>query len=105
MDYISLPAQKRLLSHRWSGNIRELQICVEKAVILSDGAELMLDDIQLQIVEVQSVVSQELETLEKAEERAIQTAMTKYDGNLSLVAKALNISRPTLYAKLKKYGI
>jgi len=29
----------------------------------------------------------------------------KYSGNMSLVAKALNVSRPTLYSKLKKYGI
>lgn len=105
VDSISAQAQKVLLSHRWSGNIRELQNCIEKAVILSDGAELMPDDIQLQVVEIQSAVSQELETLDKAEERAIRAAMTKHDGNLSLVAKALNISRPTLYAKLKKYGI
>ena len=49
--------------------------------------------------------SKPLETLEAAEERTIRTAMDKYEGNLSLVAKSLNISRPTLYAKLKKYGI
>lgn len=105
VDSISSQAQKVLLSHRWSGNVRELQNCIEKAVILSDGAELMLDDIQLQIVEPQTPVSQDLETLDEAEERAIRSAMTKHEGNLSLVAKALNISRPTLYAKLKKYGI
>ena len=45
------------------------------------------------------------ETLEEAEERVIRAAMEKYSGNLSLVAKALDISRPTLYNKLKKYGI
>ena len=105
VDSISSQAQKVLLSHRWSGNVRELQNCIEKAVILSDGAELMPDDIQLQIVEPQTPVSQDLETLDEAEERAIRSAMTKHEGNLSLVAKALNISRPTLYAKLKKYGI
>ena len=105
VDSISSAAQKVLLSHRWSGNVRELQNCIEKAVILSDGAELMPDDIQLQIVEPQTPISQDLETLDEAEERAIRSAMTKHEGNLSLVAKALNISRPTLYAKLKKYGI
>lgn len=105
VDSISSQAQKVLLSHRWSGNVRELQNCIEKAVILSDGVELMPDDIQLQIVEPQTPVSQDLETLDEVEERAIRSAMTKHEGNLSLVAKALNISRPTLYAKLKKYGI
>ena len=46
-----------------------------------------------------------VETLDEAEEKAVRLAMEKYSGNLSLVAKALDISRPTLYSKLKKYGI
>ena len=41
----------------------------------------------------------------KVEEKAIRAAMTRFGGNLSMVAKSLEISRPTLYAKLKKYGI
>ena len=45
------------------------------------------------------------ETLEMIEERAIRNALRKFNGNLSLVAKSLDISRPTLYSKLKKYGI
>ena len=44
-------------------------------------------------------------TLEMIEERAIRNALKKYSGNLSLVAKSLDISRPTLYSKMKKYGI
>ena len=44
--------------------------------------------------------------LEKeTEEKAIRAAMDRFGGNLSMVAKLLNISRPTLYAKLKKYDI
>ena len=38
-------------------------------------------------------------------EKAIREAMERHNGNLTLVAKSLNISRPTLYNKLKKYGI
>ena len=108
---VSAEAAKLLLAHSWSGNIRELQNCIEKAVILSDGVELLSSDIQLQTTNSQSGVpvgvggSEPLETLEAAEERTIRAAMNQYDGNLSLVAKSLDISRPTLYAKLKKYGI
>jgi len=46
-----------------------------------------------------------VENLESAEKMVIQNAVEKFSGNLSLVAKYLNISRPTLYSKLKKYGI
>ena len=45
------------------------------------------------------------DTLEETEEKAIRAAMTRFGGNLSMVAKSLEISRPTLYAKLKKYNI
>ena len=96
-----------LKGHCWSGNIRELQNCIEKAVILSDGEILTASDIELpQSRQQQS--SSELsgnETLEETEEKAIRAAMSRFGGNLSMVAKSLNISRPTLYAKLKKYGI
>ena len=92
---------------------------IEKAVILSDGATLTLADLQLPLPsntqypiggtpsnsQYPTADSDAVETLEAVEERAIRNAMAQHDGNLSLVAKALNISRPTLYAKLKKYGI
>ena len=96
-----------LKGHYWSGNIRELQNCIEKAVILSDGDSLTASDIELQQGRI-PVTGQDTtggETLEEAEEKAIRAAMTRFGGNLSMVAKSLNISRPTLYAKLKKYNI
>lgn len=104
---LSQEALDMLKAHRWSGNIRELQNCIEKAVILSDGDCLQPADIQLTEVRYpaeETVVSGE-ESLENAEEKAIRAAMTRFGGNLSMVAKSLGISRPTLYAKLRKYNI
>lgn len=89
----------------WSGNIRELQNCIEKAVILSEGSELTDKELQLPTEALVEGSDQPVETLEEVEERAIRAAVEKYSGNMSLVAKALNVSRPTLYSKLKKYGI
>lgn len=96
-----------LKSHYWSGNIRELQNCIEKAVILSDGEVLNASDIELPVgikSHPGSVISGS-DTLEETEEKAIRSALTRFNGNLSMVAKSLKISRPTLYAKLKKYNI
>ncbi len=101
---LSPEAQKALKDYPWPGNVRELQNCIEKAVILSEGSELGPEELQLTshpVIRVQD----NIETLEEAEERTIRSAMDKFAGNLSLVAKALDISRPTLYSKLKKYGI
>ncbi|MBO5194002.1 MAG: sigma-54-dependent Fis family transcriptional regulator [Bacteroidales bacterium] len=100
-------AQELLKSYRWNGNIRELQNCIEKAVILSEGTELDAPDLVLppqHCTPDEKSISGE-DTLEATEEKAIRAAIARYAGNLSLVAKSLNISRPTLYAKLKKYGI
>ena len=128
VNTLSSEAQQTLLAHSWSGNIRELQNCIEKAVILSDGNSLTVSDLQLPIsptsnspegglttqwsnsvsglsVQRSDRDSGLVEPLELVEERAIRNAMAQYDGNMSLVAKSLNISRPTLYAKLKKYNI
>lgn len=100
--------------HRWSGNIRELKNTIEKAVIMSDGDTLKMEDLQLSILaggqqsaadQPKAVMEYYGETLEMQEEKTIRAAMEKCGGNLTLVAKTLNISRPTLYSKLKKYGI
>jgi DNA-binding NtrC family response regulator len=96
-----------LLQHcRFDGNVRELQNCIEKAVILTDNEILQPSDLQIDNDELNAVSSPlTTESLEDAEERVIRNAVKKYNGNLSLVAKSLNISRPTLYNRLKKYGI
>ena len=100
-------AKALLMGHRWSGNIRELQNCIEKAVIMSDGEMLTAADLQLTPEKEADDAdrSQGGETLEMAEEKAIRAAMARFGGNLSMVAKSLEISRPTLYTKLKKYNI
>lgn len=108
VTHIDPQALAALKLHRWSGNIRELKNSIEKAVIMSEGESLTLQDLQL-CIPVHEVPQQANEyngeTLEMQEERTIRAAMEKCGGNLSLVAKTLNISRPTLYAKLKKYDI
>ena len=99
-------ARAVLESGWWSGNIRELQNCIEKAVILSEGEVLTAKDIQLD----SSVASGSLRMTpdahsERSEESMVREAMELCNGNISAAAKRLGVSRPTLYAKLKKYGL
>ena len=105
VEGIAPEAKTALKGCHWSGNIRELQNCIEKAVILAEGDTLTEREMQLPAETAAERAEQSVETLEEAEERAIRAAVEKYSGNMSLVAKALNVSRPTLYSKLKKYGI
>ena len=98
-----------LTEARWSGNIRELQNCIEKAVILSEGKNLSAKDIQADSSARGLRMTGDAGTLkavsEAEEERMIRQAMDRTDGNISAAAKMLGVSRPTLYAKLKKYGL
>ena len=107
INSISPEATAMLKGHYWAGNIRELQNCIEKAVIMSEGTMLQASDIELPqaISFSHNSVMNGIETLEETEEKTIRAAMARFGGNLSMVAKSLEISRPTLYAKLKKYNI
>ena len=110
-------ARAALESGWWSGNIRELQNCIEKAVILSEGEVLTAKDIQLDTRSGPGVtidgsvmpggngsVMPGL-TGHLSEESQVREAMERTGGNISAAAKLLGVSRPTLYAKLKKYGL
>ena len=92
-----------LKEQRWSGNIRELQNCMEKAVILSEGSVLTVKDLQLD-AGPQSGLAGDRQA-ERSEESKVREAMDRSKGNISAAAKLLGVSRPTLYAKLKKYGL
>ena len=102
-------ARAALESGWWSGNIRELQNCIEKAVILSEGEILTGKDIQLDTRSGQGVMSDASVmpglTGHLSEEAQVREAMERTGGNISAAAKLLGVSRPTLYAKLKKYGL
>nr|AGH13555.1 hypothetical protein [uncultured bacterium pUR16A2] len=100
---VSEEAAAMLKSHAWSGNIRELQNTIEKAVILADDSVLKAEDLSLE--KKTTLKTTPKQTLDEAEAQTIRDTMTRCNGNLTLVAKELGISRPTLYSKLKKYDI
>ena len=99
---LSDEAKQLLLRCRWSGNIRELRGCIEKAVIYSETEQIRVEDLKLGETEL---MGETVTTMADYEEKMIRDALKKHNGNLTLVAKALNMSRPTLYNRLKKYGI
>ncbi|NOQ26774.1 MAG: response regulator [Bacteroidales bacterium] len=100
---ISKKAQKELLNYQWKGNVRELMHTVEKAVILSDKTELETEDFYLKSKQFSS--ANQSKKLVDVEKITIQEVLQKHKGNLTKVAKELDISRTTLYLKLKKYEI
>ena len=102
-------AKAMLEGGRWSGNIRELQNCIEKAVILSEAKNLSAKDIQIDPSGSALGMTGDAGTLRAAseaeEERLVREAVERSNGNISAAARMLGISRPTMYAKMKKYEL
>ena len=97
-------AREKLMLHPWSGNIRELEHAIEKAVIICDGAFLSAGLFQLQRRN-EAPEMPAASTLEDMEKQMIRRTLDKCGGNLSAVASQLGITRQTLYNKMKKYGL
>ena len=101
---ISDSAKESLVSHSWDGNIRELQHTMEKAVIMCDDNVIKPEHLGLYSTTKVASSNKDM-TLEEVERKAISDAMNSCDGNLSIVAQKLGITRQTLYNKIKRFGL
>jgi two-component system response regulator HydG len=120
---ISTAALRALLAYRWPGNIRELRNAIERAVALSPGPEIELDDLPEVLTRAVSChniagppnsASYFADTLAplpleraraKVEIERITQALQRYGNNRLRAAAALGISRRTLYKKLHRYSL
>ena len=96
-----------LLNHNWPGNIRELSNTIERAINLTRNGILSADLLpkQMQGDHPRLSVWDQTITKNNMEEQLIRTYLIKFGNNKSRVAKAMNISRGSLYRKLAKYDI
>jgi two-component system NtrC family response regulator len=94
-------------SYHWPGNVRELENRVKRAVIMADGNQIALEDLELPTQAEESTPEpfNLREVREKAESQAILRALARTDGNVSKTAELLGVTRPTLYNLMKKYAI
>lgn len=93
-----------LQKYSWPGNVRELINIIERAVILSDGRTLDFNSILLSDKQHKSITSTSLNIAE-TEVNLILKAIEKNDGNMTLAAKELGLTRSSFYRRLDKYGI
>jgi two-component system NtrC family response regulator len=101
----SQDAQVAIQNYHWPGNVRELENKIKGAVIMAEGKQVTAPDLGLAEA---SEVAPDLnlrEVRRDAETRAIKRALAFASGNVSQAAKALGITRPTLYDLMQKYGI
>lgn len=94
-----------LLSCSWPGNIRQLESCVERAMHLAEGEDLLPEHFfGSGGVAREHATASPPGSLADVELRAIRDMLHACGGNRSLCARRLGISRPTLYRKLKEAG-
>jgi len=103
------------VQHPWPGNIRQLHNVLRTALALADGAPISeLHLTQDFMDEIESSGQPEIrheaqalrhQNLDDVTANAIIKAMENHSGNVSAVARQLNISRNTLYRKLKALGL
>lgn len=92
--------EKRLLNYSFPGNVRELQHCIERRVIDPDTPFLSEGDTC-----EQEKTERESLNLEELERTAIRRALEQSNGNMSMAAELLGITRYSLYRKIDKHGI
>jgi len=107
---LSPAAINKLQAYEWPGNVRELENLMERAVILSRGEIIGTADLPLgedsDSVSAPTDRSRTLkEAAEAAERKAILEALERSDGDKEEAAQQLDISRASLYSKIKKFDI
>lgn len=109
INSISPEVKKALMEYDWPGNIRELENTIERAVVLSKGNNIEIEDLMYHGISASSSflnpVGGKFRTLEKIEKEYIKAILQAQYGNKSKTAKILGIDRKTLWAKIKRYKI
>ncbi|MBE9532132.1 MAG: sigma-54-dependent Fis family transcriptional regulator, partial [Proteobacteria bacterium] len=96
-----------LLNNPWRGNVRELENVMERAVLMSSGESLTLDNLYYgEEPPVRSKLSNVADkTIKEMEKELILMALKDTEGNKTKAAKKLGISIRTLRNKLKEYSV
>ena len=97
-------ARKALLTHPWSGNVRELRQKIMGAVLQAQEGVVTKEHLELAVTKPTSPVSFALRNDAEDKER-IMRALKQTNGNRCATAELLGISRTTLYGKLEEYGL
>lgn len=115
---ISAAALSALMEHDFPGNVRELENCIERAIVMGDGDTIQCSDLPVaihkngSISESSGIINEpptsgmSLDQLEESlMKRHIIKALQQTDGNQTKAAGLLGISRRKLQTRMSKYGI
>ena len=104
-------ALEMLMSYHWPGNVRELRTAIEHAVVLCRGEKISARDLPASVrsgaalTDPQRALARTDLTVSEAEKQLILRALKEAEGNRTLAAKKIGISRRTLHRKLHTYNL
>ncbi len=107
---IGADARRRLLSHNWPGNIRELRNLMERVAYLSEGNTVKQEDLAIvpsagdhdPVLEYPDLL---IEATKEFQREHIQRAVDRQRGNVAAAASKLGMHRSNLYRKMKQLGM
>jgi two-component system NtrC family response regulator len=91
--------------HPWPGNVREMENCIKRAVIMADGPIITAEDLGLQTSSASAEPINLRQIRDKAESDALMKALARVNGNVVKAAELLGVSRPTIYDLMNRHGI
>lgn len=103
---LSTDALRAIEAHPWPGNVREMENRLKRAAIMADGPQVGVDDLGLPPPATNAPDLLNLRQIREAAERgAVIEALSRVNGNVSLAADLLGVSRPTLYDLMHRFGL
>ncbi|MBI3609843.1 MAG: sigma-54-dependent Fis family transcriptional regulator [Nitrospirae bacterium] len=103
---LSQEALTRIMAYDWPGNVRQLEKVILRALILSKGGTIREEHLPDEVLRpAPPARSDPMASLPDVERNLIIRVIAETQGNLHEAARRLKISRPTLYSKMKRFGI
>lgn len=106
--FFSNNALNKIISYDWPGNIRELKNCIEHCVILCNDEKVGIEHLPRKLQESNNNLDDSgtlEEILNKVEDDVFRKSYNDFNGDIEKVSRKLNVSKRTVYRKLKKYKI
>lgn len=104
----------KILSYDWPGNVRDLENAIQSAMILTSDDVIQTEHLPLRVKgyeQIEAITPSKVdgagikEINAQVEKELILETLKKHNFNRTLTAESLNISRKTLFNKMKRYGI
>ena len=94
-----------LVEYNWPGNVRELRNVIERAMVVTKGNLIELNDLSFFFPSSEADKTEKMPSLDDVEKEHIQKVLEATNGNIAQASAILKVSRLTMYNKIEKYQL